>query len=79
MVSDEATRLLTSLRAARRLFDRLRGNDPRQEILDRLAALGEFRIVPELLPFFAAGESLAEHAARAIASLLAGISPAQLA
>jgi hypothetical protein len=61
-LSTEAHRLLQTLCNAPSLVERLRGDDPRRNALTRLAALGELRVVPQLLRFFAADDPLSEEA-----------------
>ena len=78
-VSDEIDRLLRTVFEPPSLLDRLRGKDARPASLALIAASGEFRVVPALLPVLAADHSVSPHAARAIAHLLRGIGPAQLA
>ncbi len=76
--SDEVDRLLESLFQPLSFLDRLRGADPRPDCLKRLAAAREHRVVPELLPLFAAECSLSQDTARAIAALVSEIGPAAL-
>ena len=78
-MTDEVDRLLEGLFTSPSLVERLRGADPRRDCLKRLAAVGDFRVVPVLLPLFAANDSLSEDAARTIAALVSGIDPAALA
>ena len=78
-MADEVDRLLECLLTPPSLLERLRGADPRLDCLKRLAAVGDFRVVPVLLPLFAANDSLSQDAARTIAALVSGINPAALA
>jgi HEAT repeat protein len=76
--SPDIDRLLGTLYRRPRLL-RLRGDDPREASLAALAATGDYRVVPLLLPFLVAGDELSKHAARAVETLARGISPAALA
>ena len=78
-VSGEVHELVRSIFAERSLADRLRGRDHRPGCLARLAALGEIRVVPDLLPLLAADDALTPHAARTVAGLLRDVTPVQLA
>ena len=76
---DNINRLLHVLFQPRSLRDRVRGDSERHECLEEIAASGDVRIVPVLLPMVAADDALSERAAGTIAHLMRGISPAQLA
>ena len=78
-ISDEVNRLLARLFESSSLLDRLRGADPRRDILAQIAASREFRVVPALLTILARNDSLSPHAARAIAALVHGAGPADVA
>jgi HEAT repeat protein len=78
-VSAEVYQLVRSLFEERSLLDRLRGRDRRIARLAQIAASGEIRVVPELLPLLAADDSLTPHVAKAIGTLIREIAPAQLA
>jgi HEAT repeat protein len=77
--SDEYTRLLLSLFEEGSVLDRYRSLDPRIATLARLAAFGDDRLVPSLLALLAVNDSLAPHAARAIADLVRPLAPGRLA
>jgi hypothetical protein len=59
--------------------DRVRGHSERHECLEQIAASGDVRVVPLLLPMVAADDALSEQTGRTIAQLMRGISPTQLA
>ncbi len=77
-LSDEAVQLIRSLDDSPSLFDRARGHDPRRACLARITELGDYRVVPQLLRFFAADNPLSEEVARAIALLVGRLAPAEL-
>jgi HEAT repeat protein len=77
-VSPPIFHLVHSLFEKRSLFDRLRGQDYRIASLDRIAASGEVRVVPDLLALLATDDALAPHVARAVANLARDITPVQL-
>jgi hypothetical protein len=76
--ADELKQLLYSLFEKRSVLDRLRGQDTRPATLDRIAASGEVRVVPELLALMAADRELAPKVGRTIAALVRGMTPARL-
>ena len=77
-VSAEVNQLVRSLFEERSLLDRVRGQDRRIASLAQIAASGEVRVVPDLLPLLAADDSLTPHAARTIAELVREVTPVQL-
>jgi HEAT repeat protein len=76
--SAEVNQLVRSLFEERSLLDRVRGQDRRIASLAQIAASGEIRVVPDLLPLLAADDSLTPHVARTIAELVREITPVQL-
>jgi HEAT repeat protein len=77
-ISAEITQLVRSLFEERSLLDRVRGSDARIASLAQIAASGEVRVVPDLLPLLAADDSLTPHVARTIADLVGETTPVQL-
>jgi hypothetical protein len=63
----------------RSLWDRVAGRGRQRQCLEQLAASGDVRVVQPLLSMVAAADDLAEPLSRAIAHLIRGISPSQLA
>ena len=78
-LSSEVVQLLRSLLTPPFPLERVRGDERRRQALSRLASLADFRVVPSLIPIFAAGDKLSRDVARAIAVLLSGITPTALA
>lgn len=77
-ISAEVNQLVRSLFEERSLLDRVRGQDRRLESLAQIAASGEVRVVPHLVPLLAADDFLTPHVAKTIAELVGEITPVQL-
>src|SRR5690349_1291762 len=78
-IAEEVVRLVWSLFERPSLLDRVRARDPRIDSLARIAESGQVSVVPDLLPLLAADDALAPHVGRAIAELVRGVTPVQLA
>jgi len=77
-LSVEVIELLHSLFEERSLLDRVRGQDHRIANLAHIAASGEVRVVPNLLPLLVDDDALAPHVVQAIAELVRDVTPIQL-
>jgi HEAT repeat protein len=77
-ISPEVNQLVRSLFEDRSLLDRVRGQDRRIASLAQIAASGEVRVVPDLVPLLAADDSLTRHVAKTIAELVGEMTPVQL-
>lgn len=75
---EDAIRLINSLYGGRSLLDRIRGHNPRVDILAALAQTGSVQVIPYVLPFVT-DAALAPHVSSTIVELMRRVTPAQLA
>jgi len=78
MLPELVARLLASIRRLRPNHATPPQLDARPPDLESLAATGEYRAVPDLLPLLVAGDALSPAVARTISTLVSGVSPSQL-
>jgi hypothetical protein len=78
MLPELVARLLASIRRLRPNHATPPQLDARPPDLEALAATGEYRAVPDLLPLLVAGDALRPAVARTISTLVSGVSPSQL-
>jgi HEAT repeat protein len=76
---DDVLRLLKRLREPSTPVDHAAGPAAEGTSLDELVESGDFRVVPPLLPLFATGDARSRQAAQAIATLMRGLGPSQIA